>query len=68
MGSTYALIRLLVLVFRVVETILNMAAERQKAGNLEAIQAAIDLAKKARTKEEAQHASQALKESFRKRS
>lgn len=64
MSSTYALIRLLLLVFRVAEIILEKAAEREKAGNLEAVQAAVELSKKARTKEEAQNAARALKDAF----
>lgn len=65
MTPTYAVIRVLLLVIRVAELILDKAAERRKAGNLEAIQAAIEQSKQARTEDEAKDALKKLKAAFK---
>lgn len=60
-------IELLVLVARFIDLMIEKAAERQKAGNLETLQAAIDQGKKARTKDEAINANKALRDALAKR-
>lgn len=67
MNSTPGLIPLLTLVLRLVGIILVKAAESEKAGNLEALQAAVVLSIKAQNKEEAQSAAIAIREAFKKR-
>ena len=61
------LIDLLHLVMQLIMFTIKEAAERQKAGNLEAIQAAADQSDKARTKDEAINAAKALREALKKR-
>lgn len=66
-SPAYAAFQLLMLVIRISQFIILKAAERKEAGNLEALQAAIDMGTKARTKEEAINASKAFKDALQKR-
>ena len=62
-----ALIELLVLVARLIDRLLDLAVERQKAGNLEALRSAIQTARNAKTEDERREANRKIREAFERR-
>lgn len=62
-----AIIELLVVLARIVDRLLNLAIERQKAGNLEALRLATQLAKEAKTEDEKRRAALEIRRSFQQR-
>jgi hypothetical protein len=63
--SIIEVIRLLIAIQKIIELILNAVVERQKAGNLDDLQAAVSLLKEAKTDDEKRLAVAKLRAAFR---